>query len=528
MAKFDVDKATKAGYSQDEINQFMQQNNLSPKLSLAGFGRNVGRSAGNLIGNTVSGVANIFNPDMEKNTGYQLLNLATGIVDSILPGEQGNEKYAKALADYFVDRYGSIENIGNTFYTDPVGMLDDVSMFFTGGGSAAKNIGKFGKFDDLARIGSKVQNFGQAIDPLLMAGRGIGKVAEGGSNLIGGTLQKGASGLADELMLKSLRPSPSQISQFENLTGMKLQDYLRKNKIYGSADDISKIIEDTISGTTKPAYNNLVRTGEIVDPTPYIDQLRQQAKKIIQSDFSEEAQKVSNDLMKRADNLETKSLQYMQANNTSGIPIDIITETKSSTFSKVPKGALMDSTTLLGSKQAGGIGIGVLEDLAPGSQKLGKELQAQMLLKNVADKQKGLGKGSQVLNAFKPVGYGSGLGGILGGVQGAITGGIVASAVNNPKVISKITQGLDKFSNAKMKLPKVNTKAYKAISPFRPILKGVNEGKQRQEEKQLQGVEKQKKVVSQKPIKLNNLKRPKVLSSYDNNNKNNPFRQIVI
>jgi len=528
MATFDVKAARQAGMPMQEIQRFMQENNLRETPTVGGFVNNLGSSAANLVGNTVSGVANIFNPDMEKNTGYQLLNLATGIVDSILPGEQGNEKYAKALADYFVDRYGSIENIGNTFYTDPVGMLDDVSMFFTGGGSAAKNIGKFGKFDDLARIGSKVQNFGQAIDPLLLAGKGVGKVIEGGNNLIGGAIQKGAGSLADELMLKSLRPSSSQINQFEKLTGMKLQDYLRKNNLYGSAEDISKIIEDTLTNKTTPAYNKLARSGEIVDPTPYIDQLRQKAQQIVQSDFSEEAQKVSNDLMKRADNLETKALEYMQMNNTSGIPIDIITETKSSSFSKVPKGTMGDPTAMAGNKLAGGIGIGVLEDVAPGSKKLGKDLQAQMLLKTIADKQKGLGKGSQVLNAFKPVGYGSGLGGILGGVQGAVTGGIVASAVNNPRVISKVSQGLNNISKAKLKLPKVNTSVYKSISPFRPIMKGINEGKQTEEQRRLQEEEKRKKAVSQSTTKLNNLKRPKVLSSYDNNNKNNPFRQIVI
>lgn len=67
----------------------------------------------------------------------------------------------QAFAKAMEDRYGSFDALKRTGITDPVGLLGDLSMLLTGGGSAAARLpGAAG------RVGETVANVGRAIDPL--------------------------------------------------------------------------------------------------------------------------------------------------------------------------------------------------------------------------------------------------------------------------------------------------------------------------------------------------------------------------
>lgn len=104
--------------------------------------------------------------DTVKNLG----KLAMGIAEknqswrAFLPAEEqegDNEKYADAVGDFLVNRYGSIDAAQNTLMKDPVGAMADVSMVLTGGGSAAARLpGMAGQ------IGKTVQTAGKAVEPI--------------------------------------------------------------------------------------------------------------------------------------------------------------------------------------------------------------------------------------------------------------------------------------------------------------------------------------------------------------------------
>ena len=53
--------------------------------SLSGFGSNVVKSAGENLTGMVSGIANLANPDMDKNTGVQIGRLAYGGLQKLDP-----------------------------------------------------------------------------------------------------------------------------------------------------------------------------------------------------------------------------------------------------------------------------------------------------------------------------------------------------------------------------------------------------------------------------------------------------------
>ena len=93
-------------------------------------------------------------------TAKSIAQLGLGIVQLAVPGEQANEKQAKAVGAYFANRYGGFENLKKTIASDPVGFLGDASILLTGGASIA------GKVSPLTKVAEKVKNVGQAIDPL--------------------------------------------------------------------------------------------------------------------------------------------------------------------------------------------------------------------------------------------------------------------------------------------------------------------------------------------------------------------------
>lgn len=96
-----------------------------------------------------------------------LFSLGHSLVNLAIPGEQGNEELAKAVGEYFVDRYGGAENLKNTLRDDPSGLAADVALLLAGGAGAAAKVG--GKTGQLA---SAVQRAARVVDPAALAVRG--------------------------------------------------------------------------------------------------------------------------------------------------------------------------------------------------------------------------------------------------------------------------------------------------------------------------------------------------------------------
>ena len=183
--------------------QYAQKYGVQPgeKRTLGGFLGNVAKSGANLVKDTVSAAVNVFNPDLEKNTVANIGRLTTGIVGHLDPtkGNQivdrvpglgmiqkkfGNqEDRATAVFDFYKDRYGGVENIKNSLYTDPVGVVADVGTVLTGvggalkgGGMAASKLGSVERASQLASAGSKLSELGAAVDPIVATTKAGGGV----------------------------------------------------------------------------------------------------------------------------------------------------------------------------------------------------------------------------------------------------------------------------------------------------------------------------------------------------------------
>lgn len=116
---------------------------------------NVPRSAGQFA----SDIAQPFIHPVE--TAGNVANLGRGLLAKAGFADPQYAKYADAVGQHFVDRYGGAENIRRALINDPVGVAGDVSMLLTGGGGAAARLpGVAGRLGEVAGAA------GRAVDPL--------------------------------------------------------------------------------------------------------------------------------------------------------------------------------------------------------------------------------------------------------------------------------------------------------------------------------------------------------------------------
>lgn len=428
---FNYNAAKQAGFTDAQINAYLNLYPSTPEKTIGGLLRNVPKSAVK----TVGGITNAFLDPIQttKNIGEIIKN-------------------PSVLKDYFIDRYGSLEKAKNSFYNYPIGVALDISTIAGGTGALLKGVGSASKISGLGRVGNVFSKVARITDPFALAGKGVRKVVP--KNIFKG-VGKGIEDVSKEFSIKATRASKEQITKMEEITGKPFEEFLSEYNLQGGAKANLPQLEKIINPLQKK-YNSLVRTGKVVDIKDYIQEINKKIREIRRSDFTLEAEKVAQNLEKQRDFFISKA-------KTGKIPIDILTETKSSQFGRVPKGAMIDPTAFNTNKIIGGIGVQSLERLAPGSAELGKKLQALREYQEIAKSQSNLGLGTQVASILRP-GYAGALPGYLIGsafgnpLVGAGVGVAGAMALSNPNVISAVSktgQAIGRTLQTGAKLPKL-------------------------------------------------------------------------
>lgn len=140
-------------------------------------------STANLLGDVASAVLSPI------DTAKTVLDLGAGILQSALPeslvqaiGEDApSREMASRVGEFYVDRYGSLEDAKRTIANDPAGALADVASVLYGGGAALRGTagatraatGGRVTLPNVQRAGEAVRSVGTAIDPLVATTRGV-------------------------------------------------------------------------------------------------------------------------------------------------------------------------------------------------------------------------------------------------------------------------------------------------------------------------------------------------------------------
>lgn len=430
--------------------------------TIQGFGENIVKSGVKTIEDTINAGVNVFNSDPKKNTINNLgklmvgtaeatqgtpLNPVYGAVKNFIPQsyrDEGTQAF-NATKDFYAKRYGvdkamkfdipgAVGAVGDTLYNDPVGVAMDVSTV-AGGVGLAGNTSKVGK------IANTISKF---TDPVSLATGGVTKVL----SKTGGKTQKIAGEFSDILAEKQIRANPSQILKFEEKTGKPLSTFVKQNNYFGGAKNASKKVASDIA-ENQMLYNDMARTGSSIPKEMYTQAIRQRADAIMKSNLSPDARAIAEKLYKEADYID--SLDDLNLTDT------LLTDTKTGSYSKAGNKAIMDALTENFNKELAQAGNSVLETINPQIIETGRTLRDLRSFQDIVKKQRNLGTGSQLINAFKaPASVGT-MGGVLGSVVpgiGTMTGiGLGAGGallLNSPKFQSQLAKILEKTTKARI------------------------------------------------------------------------------
>jgi hypothetical protein len=112
-----------------------------------------------------------------------------------VPEQQTADQFWNALKE----RYGGASNISETMRNDPVGLIADLSALATGTGAGLKVASVFPKMGALNTVADVALSAGNKLDPVRMAGSGVGFVAGKATNpladLLGASTGTGAEAI---------------------------------------------------------------------------------------------------------------------------------------------------------------------------------------------------------------------------------------------------------------------------------------------------------------------------------------------
>lgn len=252
-----------------------------------------------------------------------------------------------------------------------------------------------------------------------------------------------------DLLLRSYKFSQSDIQKLAENLGAKdpaiykdvVVSFLQKQGLTGGATQQGM---ESVSKAIRPLqgqYNAMVKSGRAVDPKVYSRQIMAQANQILSNPLS------------TTDELQIAKRLQAEAKRIAGLKTPItdtmLAAKKSGSFAGVPASKISDPFLMSRQKAMGYAGIEALDELAPGSKKLGRELKGLRTAQEVIGRTANVGKGTQLINTLKPFVPGATGAFVLSGGNPFVTGAgaIAATVANNPSVQNKFARATLSFAN---------------------------------------------------------------------------------
>lgn len=201
-----------ASMSDAEIVAAIQKMSQPQSMSAGDVARQAVSNFPSSMSNMIGGVYQAVTSPIQ--TGKAVLDVAAGGLQNILPEslvnavgrDQASIDAANKVGQFYVQRYGSVENAKKTIANDPAGFMADISTILTGGSTVAPKLGVAASF----------------VDPLSLAGKVTTATAKGLTKLSGEALglTTGAGSEALKQAYRAGKEGGDTSQQFrENITG---------------------------------------------------------------------------------------------------------------------------------------------------------------------------------------------------------------------------------------------------------------------------------------------------------------------
>lgn len=234
------------------------------------FAQNVVKSAKGFGEQIVDAVAGIPSGD----TPMSLLNLVGGTIQKMTPGQRGPlEQYPEAVGQYYANRYGSLKDLANTAYTDPVGTLADTSTVLSLGGAgvraaaiAPRAMGMTRTANALGTVGDVLNTAGAVTDPLRIGLNVPGLLIRGDIPYVSSWNPLASRFSPEALYQSAMKPRPSLSAQPGRVE--RMVETGLKEDIPVSAGGVKKAwgIIDDLNNQVKGYIDDATAKGVTIDP----------------------------------------------------------------------------------------------------------------------------------------------------------------------------------------------------------------------------------------------------------------------
>ena len=280
-------------------------------------------------------------------------------------------------------------------------------------------------------------------------GKGLGKVASKILPKFGGAVERGGQSIA----LKALRPTKTQFANFAEKHGEDLGEYISKKNPLTGTDLIGKTgqqIGDEVLDPLQQSFNTIVNSVDV--PVEQGTIVKKFAEKIaeLRNTGSSEDLRLADDLLNEAKTVldqlnrtgnSVAAVNKMRinfdskVNNWLGNPIEA---GKNRLTGSILREAVQDTADSAGLTGPGGVAL----------KDMGIELSKLYSVKDIADLQANLGRGTLPLGLSRLLGIAAGGAVMGGGLPGAAAGLMGTVALNSPSVLRGMAKGAIKAGPA--------------------------------------------------------------------------------
>lgn len=175
------------------------------------------------------------------------------------------------VANFFKDRYGSVDKFKETAVEDPAGVLADLASIFTGGGSAITKVGELSKASKVADIGNALSKVGEAVEPVNTTANVVKKTQSAIVNSTAGKIVSDISPTSYKVqqgqVAKALELTPGDLSSINKKTGNDVTDYIiNNNLIKDSPEEIANALNDKRKATMDEVRGEIKNVKAVYSP----------------------------------------------------------------------------------------------------------------------------------------------------------------------------------------------------------------------------------------------------------------------
>lgn len=430
-------------------------------FSWAEMAGNIPSSGRKWAQDTFEGMTQLVTSPIE--TAKAIGNVALGGVQKLIPGEQSSEPAFNTLADFYGQRYGSMDQFKQTAMEDPVGVLSDASTaLFLGAaplkaaGAASKVAGAPGLLSSLGGAGNLLGKTAAALDPLNLAwnvtGRPAGRLA---SHVF-------ASTKPHDLWLSAAK-LPTGLDDKTPGTRLAIAETALSRNIKPTRKGITKL--DSLLGNVKDQINArldaLTSAGHVIHKdslVKYFDELIDDhgGVKLFGGQDKARLLTIKQNFLDHLDEVAPGRI-YLRPEEVQKFKTDAWKQAGGKAFGE--RSLQMDKAAAKAAGRAAKEELEVIDDMlrsqTPGVplEAMNQEYAELAKLRNVLPKPAGRIENLNLGGLSLPIGIGSGAaaGGMMAGPVGAKIGaaaGALRGIVDNPGVKLKMAQGLYNAQNS--------------------------------------------------------------------------------